>query len=431
MCSYSNIEIEERLESVQKQLRDLTKGMLEVRPWENIDNIDYWDASSTRHPFFASRVGFFHRTFRDYLLARWHDKMPPNFETYVRMALAEIKFSCSIDFHQIFGYFGWPGFPILDYITDTLIWLGLKEISLPDQYYEEIERVIDGYEKLFNSSTQGRKRYKEHPSMTGIILPVMMYGRSIRADSLSEEAKARIRRPFSFLSYLALYAPTSPYFIQRIMEFPQPQRPNDNLVHAFATLSHHDSAYTAKLLPHFLEKGVTPNSLLTVWLVERDQTVKPLTVPAWLTFLVSRAMGYFHVTTFKNLFSDGDWRLMETFLKSGMDSDIIFLFEPRGHYDEDRMRYLDLSQLIEFCLPENIQSLRMLLDRPTSRIGQWWNGARNIGSIWTSHRQPDYAGETRTRYRQATASELNEDIKIKAIMTRLHKIHDNFVIQLY
>ncbi|KAL4900662.1 hypothetical protein BDW74DRAFT_188097 [Aspergillus multicolor] len=356
MCSYSNAEIEQRLSLVQKQLRDLTKGMLEVQPWESIS---YRHDNLSRHPFFANRMGFFHRTFRDYLLDQWHDKVLLTVEIYVRIALAGVKFSCSMDFYGKAGR-PWPRFLNLVIIEGTFIWVGQEKAPLPDHYYKEMNIVFDGYEKLLSLSSQDQQNTS---SITTVVEPLMLC-----------EAKARICRPFSFLIYLAWVAPTSSYFIQRIIEFPNTHRLHDHLI-----------------------QGVTPASSLAFWLEREHQTVESLTVPVWLAILASTTM-----STIANLRADSGlwgihyWQMIETLLECGADPDIVFLVSLvySGLDDEEGIRYMDILQLIELNQPANMQSLRRLIGCPTFKIGQWWNSTTNISLMWFSHRKPDYAEET-------------------------------------
>ncbi|KAL4786839.1 hypothetical protein BJX76DRAFT_365056 [Aspergillus varians] len=421
-CCYSNDQIERRMDRVHKQIRDLTRGMLEIkklgegvsrefRPYTNNAKYEF-------HPFFYHRVEFFHRTFRDYLLARWHDRKVPAVETYVRIALAEAKFSCTMDFYETGGSFEALGFGNLDVLIKALHWLSRDEMVLPINLCKEIENVFDGYEELLNSSVRDRRN---NPSRAPLLDPQLLIGGNAKQDWYSIDTKPALR-PFSTLNFLAYWGPvTSPYVEQRIMEHPNPKELHESLVDTFM------GAYFFRLEKEAAPstgEGVTPNSEVTAWLLEGDQ-VQASTVSAWLAVL-----GIFTVIS-RRLLNQGGWQVIEKFLRAGADSSVVFLFISVD--DQDTLRYFELSELINMSQPANTHTLRQLLNSPATRAGKWWNGVANMVSTWTMPQtQPNYIEEAQMLYKKATAGEIRPGmIKIMEVRTRTCRLPRNFLIQLY
>ncbi|KAL5044744.1 hypothetical protein BDW71DRAFT_209114 [Aspergillus fruticulosus] len=406
MCCYSNVEIEQRLDRIQKQVAASTRGMLEIRP----SRARFGCAT---HVFFKSRIEFFHRTFRDYLLTRWHEKKPPSFDIYVRIALAEVKFSCTMDFYKAPYPNCVPCFDNLNVLRETLDWLSKDRTVLPTRYCEEIERIFDGYKELLHSTVQTQC---SNQSKISIFQPYTVSGAGFgtlkrRSEIIYREAKIS-ECSFSSLNFLAWYIPsTLPYLLKRIKEFPTAQRRHDNLVDALisASLSRNEEILE-EALPYFMEKGVTPNSVTTAWHQESSE-LKSSTITAWLAVIAQSSVSRVY-----------SWRTIESYLRLGADPCVIFLVflgwigeEEQG--DETRMRYAELPQLIEHYQAENKQSLLLSL-RPTASGRSWWNGVTNIVSTWASRpKQPNYIEEARKKYKQATDSELSDPFLVMEVMT--------------
>ncbi|OJI98022.1 hypothetical protein ASPVEDRAFT_441075 [Aspergillus versicolor CBS 583.65] len=420
MCCYSNIEIKQRLDRIQKQVEASTRGMLEIQPSRARFGIE-------THVFFRSRIDFFHRSFREYLLARWHDKKPPGFETYVRIALAEVKFSYTMDSYTVpFPDFE-PCFDNLTILRETLDWLSKDRTVLPSRYCEEIERIFDSYKGLLHSSLQTQDNNR---SKISIFQPHTVSGASY--GTIEGQSKITYRETnnrecsFSSLNFLAVYIPSAlPYLIQRIKEFPTTQRRCDNLVDALisASLSGNEEILEA-VLPYFMEKGVTPNSVTTAW-QQQGSEIKASTITAWLALIAESSVSRVYA-----------WRTIETYLRLGADPCVIFLIflgwigeEEQG--DEMRMRYAELPQLIERYQAENKQSLLQLL-RPAASGRSWWNDVTSIYSTWASQpKQPNYIEEARERYKQATDAELSDKFLVMEVMTSDYRLTRDFIIQLY
>ncbi|KAL4925800.1 uncharacterized protein BDV17DRAFT_166834 [Aspergillus undulatus] len=420
MCCYSNAEIEQRLDRIQKQVAASTRGMLEIQP-----SIARFGCQT--NVFFRRRIDFFHRTFRDYLLTRWHEKKPPSFETYVRIALAEVKFSYTMDFYTA-PYPDWASsFNNLSVLKETLDWLSKERTVLPTRYCEEVERIFDGYKELLHSSVQTQG---SNWSRISIFQPYTLSGASYgtlerQSETIHREAKNR-ECSFSSLNFLAWYIPsTLPYLLQRIKEFPTTQRRHDNLVDALISASLSRNVEVAEdFLPSFIEKGVTPNSVTIAWQQESSE-IKTSTVTAWLAVIAQSSVSRVY-----------HWRRIESYLMLGADPCVIFLvflgqIGEEEHGDETRMRYAELPQLIEHYQAENKQTLLRLL-RPTANGRSWWNGVTNVVSTWASQpKHLDYIEEARKKYKQATEAELSNSFLVMEVMTSEYRLTRDFIIQLY
>lgn len=420
MCCYSEVEIKQRLARIEKQVAASTRGMLEFR-------LSRARFGCETHAFFKGRIDFIHRTFRDYLLSRWRDKETPNFETYVRIALAEVKFSRTMDFYTA-PYPGCaPCFTNLDVIRETLDWLNSDKTVLPTRYCDEITRIFDGYKELLHSSIQTQT---SNQSKIAIFQPYRVTGANYGtlrgpSETIYRESE-HSECSFSTLNFLAWYIPsTLPYLIQRIKEFPTARRRHDNLVDALisATLSGNEENLE-ECLPYFMEKGVTPNTIAAAWHQDSGEIQKS-TITAWLAVIAGSSVSRVY-----------KWRTIENYLRLGADPGVIFLVflgwigeEEQG--DETRMRYAELPQLIERYQAENKNSLLQLLPQ-TARGRSWWNSITNIVSTWASRpKQPDYIEEVRKKYKQATDSELSDRFLVMEVMTSEYRLTRDFIIQVY
>ncbi|KAL4927034.1 uncharacterized protein BDV17DRAFT_292927 [Aspergillus undulatus] len=440
VCCYSDDEIGRRLELVKTQVRDLTKGMLEVKPlpqrtrrYRNRRRLSHpIQENKDVHPFFKYEVHFFHRAFRDYLLARWRDVPVPTVETYVGLALAEVKFSCSMQFYQS------GGFQNLGALTQLLSWLKEDELLLSIEICKEIEIVFDGYEELLNSSL---------PNRQGDLASAPVLGPSIRCrriigDNWADLEKTPALRPLSFLSFMAAWAPvTSDYIKDTITEHPNSKYSSSNLADTLVALAAY--GYEEEFLPYFMEKGVKPTSKTNVWLLE-DGRVQELIVSVWLA-----VVGSYTVRRIGRLQGDCPfWRVVEKFLQFGADPEILFLVECTDHVEttvylyrteteidevnEDKIRYLDLPQLMEIMQPPNIQELRHLVQRPVARASTWWWGgvASIIPTFSSPQEQPNLIDEAHSKYRRW--SESDEQIReVVEVRTKDYRFPRNSIIQLY
>ncbi|KAL2815415.1 hypothetical protein BDW59DRAFT_166821 [Aspergillus cavernicola] len=421
VCCYSDTEIERRLEPVRNQIRDLTRGMLEIRQGRR----KFWDLNSEceNHPFFRDSVEFFHRTFRGYILARWSDKPAPGFETYLRIALAELKFSC------VMRFFGktdldndYHSFYHMNILSTIFSWLDWKEIVLPFRYFEEIESILNGYEQLLNSTHKQQNELGTH----GVIIPVFDGFLKARPEHIS---------PFSPLKLLAWQVPvTSQCLMQRIAECPELEQSHIPLAEVFMACSILGERDVASLC---LEKGLTLNSEVAV-LQDSNPMQRSVTVSVWAIILGLLTMydqaGY-------NTYSRVVGPTIEYLLEVGADSSVLFLICPMerlqdaGGSDDRLTRYIDLGQLLEIVQPANIESLRRLLHRPVNPRRKWWNGvADRLWSI-TSTPELDHTEEVRRRYKQASPSEICGEpdilLHVSEVVTRAHRLPRKFAIQMW
>ncbi|KAL4964621.1 uncharacterized protein BDV14DRAFT_73824 [Aspergillus stella-maris] len=155
--SYTIPEIEGRLNMVNTQIRDLTRGMVEVKARDPsradlFRHLRLYQKGWASQPFFKYEVQFFHRTFRDYLLCRWHDKAAPTIEVYMRIVIAELKLSCIMEHYHPGGNYLPAGFGNLSIIAQVLSWLLQDRKILPTRFCMMIKDVVEDYEKLLNSS---------------------------------------------------------------------------------------------------------------------------------------------------------------------------------------------------------------------------------------------------------------------------------------
>ncbi|KAL4943937.1 hypothetical protein BDV06DRAFT_125145 [Aspergillus oleicola] len=443
LCCYSQAETERRLGLAKAQIRDLTRGMLEVRP------VNYRKRSRARrhippsyfsetgHPFYNYTVEFFHRTFRDYLLARWHDRQAPTADTYMRIALAEAKFSCTMNDYHSGGNYIPSGFRNLDTLTSSLSEVCRDDICLSVFYCKQIERVFEGYEELLNFSIPNRQ---DNLSRTPLSSPVIRCRYLIRYNWNDLETKPALS-PFSFLGYLTRRVPVEPhYIIDSIKEHSNSEQSNSDLINALIWLARRGEG--EDYMPYFMEKGVTPNSELTIGLLESDR-VQPSTVSAWLA-----AIGSFTVEQMFGVEIDSRfWQIIETFLRVGADPDILFLAVCNDHVptttyayrtedevdivDEDKIRYLDLPQLMKIMRPPNFKKIQHLLDRSPARASNWWDGvARIMGAFSTMQEQPNLITEARSQYRKWSESD-EQMQEIVELRTRNYRFPRNAIIQLY
>ncbi|KAK1846640.1 hypothetical protein CCHR01_10740 [Colletotrichum chrysophilum] len=136
---YDEQEIDRRVSIAQKQLHLLTQGLLEVKN------------PGLRHhaPFFASRIGFFHRSVIDFLKNEWLPKLDcgpfesiqGQAEVFCRLKLAEVKFAPRA-LSQATGHsYNYDILDMYKHFFDTLSTLRLKYgYQVPLEYIEDIEK---------------------------------------------------------------------------------------------------------------------------------------------------------------------------------------------------------------------------------------------------------------------------------------------------
>ncbi|KAL4799962.1 hypothetical protein BDV19DRAFT_354101 [Aspergillus venezuelensis] len=449
--SYTVPEIEQRLELVKTQISDLTRGMLEVktRDWESPSayrRLRLYDKDWVHHPFFKYEIEFFHRTFRDYLLCRWHDKAAPTTETYIRLLVAEMKFSCTMEHYHLGGEYLPAGFGSLSGIPHALAWLLHDGKCLSTELCKMLENVLEDYEKLLNSSIPNRQA---NLSSAPIIGPRFQGGRITKFSWADMERKPALR-PFSFPHFIATWSPVvSQYIIETITAHPRSSQPDSSLVILLITLA--DSGHEGAFMPYFIERGVTPCSEASVLLLERDR-VEEFTTSTYLAALGTYTSGHMAGVAGHSHF----WGLLENFLRLGADPELLLLvrcdryeeYTPtirrtegekviKSAEENERMiRYITLQQLMEIIQPPNIQNLQRYFDRPPARAGSWWNAAAKVISGFSSgqaQHQHDYIAEAESRYPRfdKTDEDANEMKEIVELRTRTHWLPRNAIIQLY
>ncbi|KAL4949686.1 hypothetical protein BDW69DRAFT_173846 [Aspergillus filifer] len=450
-CSYTVPEIEERLELVTTQISDLTRGMLEVktRDWESpavYHRLRLYDKKWVYHPFFKYEIKFFHRTFRDYLLCRWRDKAVPTIETYMRLLVAEMKFSCTMEHYHVGGEYLPAEFGSLSSIPHTLAWLLHNGKCLSIGICKMTENVLEDYEKLLNSSLPNRQA---NLSSARIIGPKFRGGITTTFLWTDMERKPALR-PFSFPHFIATWAPVVPqYIIEAITAHPRSSQPDSSLVNLLITLA--GSGHHEAFIPYFIERGITSCSDASIWLLKGDR-VEEFTTPIYLAALGTCTLGHMAGVASRSHF----WSLLENFLRLGADPEILLLVRCERHEewtptlrrtrgeiveksdeDEERMiRYIGLRELMEIMQPPNVQSLQRYLDRPPARAGSWWNAAAKVISGFSTaqaQHQHDYIAEAVNRYPKYDKTEeaANGIEEIVEVRTRTHWLPRNAIIQLY
>ncbi|KAL2832681.1 hypothetical protein BJY01DRAFT_253789 [Aspergillus pseudoustus] len=434
MCSYTRTEIEQRLDLVQSQIGDLTGGMLEIRKSQ--------DAS--RNFFFRHIVDFFHRTFRDYLMERWHDRQGPTAETYMRIALAELKFSYSMDMYNSevstqgsFIGFVWVWNVIMDSFKASRPGVG-EVLARSTIFLEELELLMDGYGKLLDSS--GERDSGDKLSNRPVFEPDLLdpVGRRRWRSSFlyNKEAKELLGlRPFSFLNFVAAQhniPNSSDYFVKRLTECVKlnPQRSHVSLVEILihSTLRPGQEAVSSFCLGN----GVLWSSPVSVWLTadEGKQQCYPEIAPAWLVLLGMLVYNELILQFDPNLLGHKLEQLLQAGVYLFSVVFVISLKQSSNFSDADSRRVIDIRELVEIVQPENVDFFRELLnDRAPRELDTWRKGIPGTEVSTMSSPQDengqelDYAEEIRTKYRKPSPAEIHE-LQASARMPRVPYVVD-------
>lgn len=391
---YSDEEIKKRHHDLPPQLDSLSKGLLEI-------------SHASEHPgdlYFARKVGFFHRTVRDYLQEDSRQSQMksrvPGFDTnkaLCRLFLAEAKFArskASLDGSS----------SLYRAFFNTMSWLGDMTAAgneMPANFVEEFGRVIDTYKQLRR----------------------VVWGRQMDIPNNWIDFS---RDDVSYLHWAAYYNQRQ-YIRQKVSQDPTLIKGANglSLLVAAALAADHE------LTTFMLQAGASPNELTEIRVKggtdpEEEKTVTTVTTATtWMIFLLSFAADVLE----KHVQFESASLVLEQFLKFGVDSDVFFLVHPKDSVPtDDQLLLISLQQLVRLSQPSNFESIQKLLLAETKR--PFWSKPTSLISRLTP-----WLGSSNSvpsKYKPFEFKELGkEQYKLHSVCCRGSRLRGNFYVGVY
>lgn len=368
---YCEEEVNKRINLAQKQLHLLTRGLLEVyKPTDG-----FHDRYNT--PFFASQIGFFHRSVRDFLKNEWLPTLRHRplrsidiqAKVFCGLKAAEVKFapptttkSSTFDIANMYSllFFTLSMFRMkhghqvqLEYI-ETIEKSGCGEL-VGDSLILPIPSNVGGPWIPLHAASKTNQHIRKLPSME-FDTPVQMSFLH-RAIIYGEEKYARWRLDSLNLNSLS------------VLDAP------DNSVLLSAYLSGN-----AGLVRHLHNKGLRPNDLMTCVTVANSQNRCTVSIrEAYLlrlkNFIPSSQAGPEYEKD-ENSARERQYEVLELVLQAGADPSLRVLVDVRTEESRNRWIYDDsdiisshhvgISQLVTIYKPKNEVALLKLLSEKHS-----------------------------------------------------------------
>lgn len=396
--AYSDVEIRDRHDVVRLQLDGLCKGLLEIT--ENGRAIP----SQIKDIYFDYEVQFFHRTVRDYVNepARYAEIKGRlgDFDVedaYRRLLLAEFKFARTMKY-----YFDRQGLGQTALVSCFSDFFERVADQAPLRFWKEYDRILDLH----------RRQPFSFPGETQDNPGVIAWSQHFESHGCSGEISGD---DISYLHWTASYDQRE-YIIDQLSSTPSLINTTDD---------GRSLLLTATILP--LNKGLVQD-LLKYGASPRQQV--PVTYPGekeeaciasiWAVFLliVARRSELRQGENVNQIFP-----VMEELLKSGADSNVYFLFQPKSQDNlekgidhsesdsDDGVCFITLEDFIVKARPPNMDTLlRLVLNAKQS--GLWKGALRALGALtlWTGS-----SNDVQSRYKHARIEELDLNYVLRAV----------------
>jgi hypothetical protein len=404
---YSDEEIAKRIQIVRRQVDALTKGLLELTadPGPNI-------------LYFRYRVGFFHRSVRDFLKDNWvgdefkvrHTEID-KLDTFCRLRLAEARFAKNWAYYnQEFGFHRVLAGPFFA----TFRWLDRSRYPLPPKYFEEWRNIMEGFQQLISS----------HVPCDEMTSCVKLWEATRHITSTHSMGKlVPTKKATNYFHWILNWDISN---MDRLLKQQTDLRNADtdelNVLLAASGSPH------PELVEFLLSTGSSPHQRVSVTyeLNFDGKEVEFRQVPVWMVFLRMMAGGYLNLESMP--YYDHETRLrrlralsltLEQYLKFGADRNVYFLgyletAEVRRRINEslpkrpkdnqpsaEELFYVELLQFIQLYEPENLNSIKKLLIGSVAH--QAWNQTTHLLGRFTP-----WLSSPRTKYRPAKLDELRE-----------------------
>lgn len=411
--AYSDAEIRDRHEVVRLQLDGLCKGLLEIT--EN----GRGGRTEMKDIYFGYKVQFFHRTVGDYVKepARYAEVEGrlKNFDVrdaYRRLLLAEFRFARTME-----EYFKRQGLGQTALVS-----------CFADCFFERVAdqaplRFLKEYEKILNHH---RRQPFSFPGETKDNPGVIAWSQCFQSDDCNGDLS---NDDISYLHWTATYDQRE-YVIDQVSSNPSLVNTTDDGRSLLLTAA--ISTPSGGLVRDLLKYGASP----------RHQV--PVTYPGetclasiWAVFLyiVARRRELSYRENLEGMF----WA-MEEFLKSGADSNVYFLLQPKGRYDleralgslgpyetfsDDDVCFITLEDLIVTARAVNMDTLlRLILDAKRPGL---WNGtlrALTTLTLWTGS-----SNDVQSRHKRARLDELDSNWLLQSVVVGREKLIGGFDVK--
>ncbi|KAL4885296.1 hypothetical protein BJY04DRAFT_214631 [Aspergillus karnatakaensis] len=355
ICCYPNNEIEQRLNLARSQIADLTKGMLEIRPvTRNDDTMNFWYLVETTIGNSFFRLGF---------------------EDYLRLALAELKFSCSMDFYSHDRRL----FKNLEFLViNTFSWMNFEEAAIPIRMMEQFEEIFCDYKKLLIGSIPDHER---NPSKCSIFKQ--------RFYSCLGHYSARLLgpsippiKPFSFLNILPpWHLATEGYLLKRITEDPSLQHNDTNMGHLFTFAAVYGARETVSLC---IEKGVSLETPVDVHWGDADEAQISSRVSAW--FAIIGLLMFNNRRTWREWLDRGQIvEMIDLLMEAGADSSILCLISLLDHDEPNNPS--ETGNIVYAEIDTQNNSLQSIIDKYRPDLVPYESIYRDL------HNAPELSGQ--------------------------------------
>ncbi|KUL88478.1 hypothetical protein ZTR_05452 [Talaromyces verruculosus] len=411
--AYSDVEIRDRHEVVRLQLDGLCKGLLEITENGRRGRTEMKDI------YFGYEVQFFHRTVGDYVKepARYAEieGRLRNFDiqdAYRRLLLAEFRFARTME--EYFKNQGLGPIALVSCFADCFFDRVADHVPL---------RLLKEYEKILDHH---RRQPFSFPGETKDNLGVIAWSQCFQSDYCNGHLS---NDDISYLHWTASYDQRE-YVIDQVSSNPSLVNTTDDGRSLLLTAA--ISTSSGGLVRDLLKYGASPRHQVPV---NYPGGSCPASIWAVFLFIVARRRELRYRKHLEGMF----WA-MEEFLKSGADSNVYFLLQPKSRYDlerrldslgacetlsDDDVCFITLEDLIVTARPANMDTLlRLILD--AKRPGLWNGTLRALAglTLWTGS-----SNDVQSRYKRARLDELDWNWSLQSVVVGGEKLRGGFDVK--
>lgn len=410
--AYSDAEIRDRHDVVRLQLDGLCKGLLEIT------ESGRGRQTEMRDIYFGYEVQFFHRTVGDYVNepARYAEieGRLRNFDiqdAYRRLLLAEFRFARTME-----EYFKRQGLGQTALVACFSDFFDRVADQAPLRFLKEYDRILDHH----------RRQPFSFPGETKDNPGIIAWGQYIQSDNCNGDLSS------DDISYLHWAASCNQreYIIDQVSSNQSLVNPTNDGRSLLLTAG--ITTPSNGLVRDLLKYGASPRHQVPV-----AYPGETCTASIWAVFVLIVARRR-ELVDRENL--EGMFWVMEEFLKSGVDSNVYFLLQPKGRYDVERVLgslgpyetfsdddvcFITLEDLIVTARPPNMDTLlRLILDTKRPRL---WNGtlkALNALTLWTGS-----SNDVQSRHKRARLDELDSNWTLQSVDVGGEKLRGGFDVK--